>query len=65
MIAIISYLAHQASVEHLKSNSSVLNELSLTPRSKTGVMVSEEFVEMLSNQPVSEWAETMENADIE
>jgi hypothetical protein len=37
MIAVISYLAHQASVTPLKSSSSILNELSPTPRSKTGL----------------------------
>jgi hypothetical protein len=37
MIAVISYLAHQSSVVGLPSNSSVLHELSPTPRSKSGL----------------------------
>jgi len=41
MIAVISYLAHQASVSNLPGNSTVLKQLSLTPRSMDGVEVSE------------------------
>lgn len=52
MIAVISYLAHQISVSGLKSKSSILHELSPKPRSKTGVEVSGELVDMFSDQPV-------------
>jgi len=37
MIAVISYLAHQQSISSLSSNSSVLHELSPTPRSESGI----------------------------
>jgi hypothetical protein len=64
MIAVISYLAHQASVSGLKSDSSILNELSPTPRSKTGLQVSEELVTMFSQKPVDEWAQVLDQADL-
>jgi len=64
MIAVISYLAHQASVSGLKSDSSILNELSPTPRSKTGLQVSEDLVTMFSEKPVDEWAEVLDKADL-
>jgi hypothetical protein len=64
MIAVISYLAHQASVSGLPGNSSILKELSPTPRSKSGVQVSEDLVQMFTNEPVSEWAEILDNADL-
>jgi hypothetical protein len=48
MIAIIPYLAHQASVSSLPGNSTVLKQLSLTPRSMDGVEVSEDLVKMFS-----------------
>lgn len=55
MIAIISYLAHQASVSSLKY-SPVLTDLSTTKRSKTGLEVSEDLVEMFYSKPVDQWA---------
>jgi len=64
MIAVISYLAHQASVSHLPSNSSVLHQLSLTPRSMDGVEVSENLVRMFSEKEVPQWAEIMDDADL-
>ena len=44
MIAVIAYLAHQISVNSLPGNSSVLKQLSSTPRTKDGIDVSEELV---------------------
>ena len=64
MIAVISYLAHQASVSGLPGDSSILKELSPTPRSKSGVQVSEDLVNMFTNEPVDEWAEILDKADI-
>jgi hypothetical protein len=64
MIAVISYLAHQASLSSLPGKSSILNELSPTPRSKTGVQVSEDLVQMFTNEPVADWAEILDKADL-
>jgi hypothetical protein len=64
MIAVISYLAHQAAVSNLPSNSSVLHQLSMTPRSKDGVEVSEDLVKMFSEKSVPEWAKIMDTADL-
>jgi len=64
MIAVISYLAHQAAVSHLPGNSSVLKQLSLTPRSMDGVEVSEDLVKMFSEKEVPQWAELLDNADL-
>lgn len=64
MIAVISYLAHQASVSHLPGNSSILKQLSLTPRSKDGVEVSEDLVKMFSEKEVPQWAELLDDADL-
>lgn len=63
MIAVIAYLTHQASVSFLPS-SSVLTELSLTPRSKTGAQVAEDLVSMFYMKPVYEWAEVLDTADL-
>lgn len=64
MIAVISYLAHQASVSNLPGNSSILKELSETPRSVSGIQVSEDLVTMFSDKPVDEWAEVLDTADL-
>lgn len=63
MIAVISYLAHQASVSFFPY-SSVLTELSLTPRNKTGVQVAEDLVTMFYEKPVDEWAQVLDTADL-
>jgi len=64
MIAVISYLAHQAAVSGLPSNSSVLHQLSLTPRSMDGVEVAEDLTRMFSEKEVPQWAEFLDNADL-
>jgi hypothetical protein len=64
MIAVISYLAHQASVKNLPLESSILKQLSMTPRSKDGIEVSEDLVKMFSEKPVPEWAEILDTADL-
>jgi hypothetical protein len=38
--------------------------LSEKPRSKDGIDVSEEFTQMLTNQPVVQWSETLNLADM-
>ena len=64
MIAVISYLAHQASVKSLPLDSSILKQLSMTPRTKDGVEVSEDLVKMFSEKSVPEWAEILDTADL-
>lgn len=51
MIAVISYIAHQASVSSFP-HSSVLTELSETARSKTGVEVAQDLMDMFYQKPV-------------
>jgi len=62
-IAFIAYLAHQASLSNLKTNSTVLKELSLTPRNKTAFELSDDFVSMFIDHPPPEWAEVLDTAD--
>lgn len=42
----------------------MLNEISLTPRNKTGVQVSEDLVTMFYEKPVFQWAEVLDTADL-
>jgi hypothetical protein len=64
MIAVIAYVAHQMSTINLPGNSSILKELSPTPRSKSSVEVSEDLVLMFTEQPVAEWARILDTCDI-
>ena len=64
MISVIAYLAHQASVSNLPGNSSILKELSPTPRNASSVEVSEQITKMFSTQPVVEWSETLWTVDM-
>lgn len=52
MIAVISYLAHQASVVGLPTNSSIILELSETKRSKDSLQIAEDLVNMFNDKPV-------------
>ena len=64
MIAAIAYLAHQAMVDNLGGDSSVLKDLSETPRNLSSAEVSEQLTLMFSNQPVVEWSETLNTIDM-
>jgi hypothetical protein len=48
----------------LHSDSSILNELSPTPRNKTSVQVSEDLVKMFYEQEVPQWASVLDNTDL-
>jgi hypothetical protein len=63
MIAVISYLAHQASVSGLSSNSTILKELSATPRNMTGVEVSTQLTNLFL-QPAETWPEVLNSLDL-
>ena len=64
MIAVIAYIAHQISVTNLPSNSSVINELSPTPRARSSVGISEDLVKMFTEKPVPQWAEVLDKTDM-
>jgi hypothetical protein len=64
LMAVIGYLAHQASVSGLKTSSSVIHELSDTPRSQSAAQTSEDVTLMFSNEPVAQWSETLNTMDI-
>ena len=60
MISIIAYISHQISVSNLDSNSTVLKEISLTKRNKTGIEVSTDMVQMFIDKPVPYWDKMLE-----
>lgn len=49
LMAVIGYLAHQASVSGLSTTSSIVHELSDTARSKTAAQTSQEVTLMFAN----------------
>lgn len=63
MIAVISYIAHQASVSSL-GESSILSELSETPRAKQGKDVAQDLVDMFQTSDVADWAQILDTSDI-
>jgi len=63
MIAVISYLAHQASVSGLPGNSTILKELSSDARNMTGVQVSEQLTNLFL-KPVTAWPEVLNSLDL-
>jgi len=49
LMAVLAYIAHQGSVQNLPNKSSILQQLSETPRNGTGITVAHDLVEMLAD----------------
>ena len=58
LIDLVSYIAHQASLSNLKGTS-VIHELSETPRSKSGVETNTDLNTLLRTRPPSEWMDAI------
>lgn len=63
MISVIAYQAHQIAIARIPSNSSVLVELSETPRKQTSKQIVNNITEMFYDQKVPIWAEVLETSD--
>jgi len=64
MIDVVSYLAYQAMVENLPTNTSVIKELSLTPRRKSGIQETQDLMNMFTSKPVEEWEAQIRSMDM-
>jgi hypothetical protein len=64
MIAVISYLALETVTEHMPGNSSVLKQLSETPRAKSSYEVVEGLTKMFSDEAPQEWSKTLTDMDM-
>merc|ERR1712183_505007 len=66
MIAVMAYIMHQASMEHLPSHvkTSVLVDLKETQRPLTGVEVSQVLTDMYRVEPNSKWLSILTSLDI-
>ena len=63
-ISVVSYLIHQASLAPLTGASSILTDLSPTPRNLSALQLSEEFLNMYHTMPVDEWYDHINGLDI-
>lgn len=63
-ISIVSYTAYQAAVSGLNTDSSVVKEISIAPRTQSGVKSQEDIITMSINQPTREWSEVFRGLDI-
>lgn len=63
LIDLVSYIAHQASLSNLKG-SSIIHELSKTPRSKSGVDSNTELNDLLRTKPPSDWMDGILGLDM-
>jgi len=63
MIAVVAYLGHQMLVQGLKTNSSIIHEISLTPRNQSSFEVMEGIMASITNDPVPDWVNVLEHAD--
>ena len=61
---LFAYVAYQAAMKSvLPLESSIIHDLSLTPRAKSGIEVTSDFVDMYINVPVTEWRDLLNAAD--
>lgn len=63
MIAVIAYLGHQLSVSKFNSTSSILNELSPTPRGLSSLEISEQITQTIITQEPKRWSQFLEEVD--
>ena len=63
LIDVVSYIAHQASVSNLKGTS-IIHELSETPRRRTGVQSNSDLNDLLRTKPPSEWMQGIIDLDM-
>eukprot|EP00095_Tigriopus_kingsejongensis_P008144 maker-scaffold196_size269943-snap-gene-1.33 protein:Tk08144 transcript:maker-scaffold196_size269943-snap-gene-1.33-mRNA-1 annotation:"hypothetical protein AURANDRAFT_63034" len=64
IIEVLAYVAHQVSLENLGLNSSILYDLSPTPRPFSGVEINEQLTNMFLELPPEQWAETINGFDM-
>jgi len=61
-IDVVSYIAHQASLENL-GVPTMVRELSLTPRSKSSTATAQQLADMLRTEPVDTWTAGIADLD--
>jgi len=59
---VVSFIAHQASLENLPV-SSVVRDISLTPRNKTSIETAQQLADMLRTMPVEQWKDEIASLD--
>merc|ERR1712038_744651 len=61
---LFAYVAYQAAMQNvLPLENSVIHDLSLTPRAKSGIQITSDFIDMYINVPVAEWRDQLRAAD--
>ena len=61
---LFAYVAYQAAMKNVMPlESSIIHDLSPTPRAKSGIEITSDFVDMYINDPVVEWGNKLEAAD--
>ncbi|XP_023321882.1 uncharacterized protein LOC111696503 [Eurytemora carolleeae] len=63
-IDIVSYVAHQAMVDNLPTESSIVKELSLTSRSGSAVQATQGLTELFITTPVENWTQAILDLDV-
>jgi len=61
-IDVVSYLAHQAMLENLQV-SSIVKDLSPTPRNRSSIEIAQQLADMLQKMPVETWEEGIADLD--
>merc|ERR1711935_233161 len=62
---LFAYVAYQGAMRKVApTESSIIHDLSLTPRAKSGNQITSDFVDMYINVPVEEWGTLLRASDI-
>lgn len=63
-IAVLAYLIHQGSLSSLTEATSIVTDLSFSPRNMSALQLSEEFINQYMTKPVDEWYDFTKSLDI-
>ncbi|XP_059085901.1 uncharacterized protein LOC131882685 [Tigriopus californicus] len=64
VIEVLAYVVHQASLQNLNVNSTVLMDLSMIKRPYSGVEIKAQLTDMFLEQSPEQWAETINSFDM-
>jgi len=63
-IDVVAFIAHQASLRPLNSDSAILMDLNNTAREQNSLDIAEELTKIFVDKPVQEWKESIDGMDI-
>jgi len=64
MISIMAQISYDISVANIPGDSTILRDISHTPRNYTAIEVSDQVTNMMIDKEISEWGYVLNNIDV-